>query len=62
MNVNAIRHPVVEHDVRASGRQPLGDRTAHRATGAGDDRYLAGQRADLGGCDLACCPRHEHPI
>ncbi|MGC1416975.1 MAG: hypothetical protein WA817_16935 [Candidatus Acidiferrum sp.] len=28
MNVNAIRHPVVEHDVRASGRQPLGDRAA----------------------------------
>jgi len=43
MNVNAIRHPVVEHDVRASSREPLGDRAAHRATGAGDDRYLAGQ-------------------
>ena len=43
MNVNAVSHPVVEHDVRTSGRQPLGDRAAHRATGAGDDRYLAGQ-------------------
>ena len=33
MNVNAIRHPVVEHYVRASGRQPLGDR-AVLVTGA----------------------------
>lgn len=45
MSIDALGYAVVQHDVRAGGSQPLGDRAAHGASGPGDHGNTAGQPA-----------------